>query len=168
MTRQLDVCSSRLPKLQRCAVRGHSTAAAHAAHCRTSHIVRSAERAAALADLHAQKAGLSKQLKGVEEGLKQGQKSASINEASLADSRTMGQNEVSVDEESLEGIEEIFIENYHDKIKGADAPVVLVDFYTQWCGPCKLMYPKLCQLKADLKGKVRSLCAWIGVVCLSS
>lgn len=32
---------------------------------------------------------------------------------------------------------------------------VLVDFYTDWCGPCKQVPPILQQVKSDLKEKVR-------------
>lgn len=58
--------------------------------------------------------------------------------------------------QDLEDIEEINAENYYDKIKNAGTPVVLIDFYTTWCGPCKLIYPTLLQMKEDLAGEVRS------------
>lgn len=32
---------------------------------------------------------------------------------------------------------------------------VLVDFYTDWCVPCKLVHPVLKQVKQDLKGNVK-------------
>ncbi len=34
---------------------------------------------------------------------------------------------------------------------------VLVDFYADWCGPCKMMKPVLEQLHQNLGGKVRIL-----------
>jgi thioredoxin 1 len=34
-------------------------------------------------------------------------------------------------------------------------PVVLVDFYADWCGPCKMMVPVFAELKKNLGGKIK-------------
>ena len=43
--------------------------------------------------------------------------------------------------------------NFSDIIKG-DTPV-LVDFYADWCGPCKMMPPILREVKDKLGDKIR-------------
>ncbi|HHL52406.1 MAG TPA: thioredoxin [Flammeovirgaceae bacterium] len=34
-------------------------------------------------------------------------------------------------------------------------PLVLVDFYADWCGPCKMMVPVFKQLKNELGDKIK-------------
>ena len=42
---------------------------------------------------------------------------------------------------------------FEAKVLKADKPV-LVDFYADWCGPCKMMIPVLDQLSAEKKDQI--------------
>lgn len=44
-------------------------------------------------------------------------------------------------------------ETFEKTIKGTDVPVV-VDFYADWCQPCKMMAPLLDQLASDMQGEL--------------
>eukprot|EP00898_Chlorokybus_atmophyticus_P004884 jgi/Chlat1/5397/Chrsp35S05301 len=51
-------------------------------------------------------------------------------------------------------IREINKDNFHEMVRSAGTKLVVVDFFTDWCGPCKLMYPKLVELSKDYAGRV--------------
>jgi thioredoxin 1 len=44
--------------------------------------------------------------------------------------------------------------DFENEVLKSSEPVV-VDFYAEWCGPCKAMSPALEAVANDLKGKVR-------------
>ncbi|WP_353932085.1 thioredoxin [Okeanomitos corallinicola TIOX110] len=44
--------------------------------------------------------------------------------------------------------------SFEEMLSGSDVPV-LVDFYADWCGPCKMMVPILEQVNNQLKDRLR-------------
>ena len=42
---------------------------------------------------------------------------------------------------------------FNDKVINADGPV-LVDYWAEWCGPCKMIAPVLDEIAKDYEGKI--------------
>jgi thioredoxin 1 len=53
-----------------------------------------------------------------------------------------------------EGINTLSDTTFDELIGGSDAPV-LVDFWAEWCGPCKMIAPILEEIAGEQAGKVQ-------------
>lgn len=49
---------------------------------------------------------------------------------------------------------ELYDEKIEDEIFASKIPV-LVEFYAEWCGPCKVMKPMIEELEKELTGKAK-------------
>ena len=45
-------------------------------------------------------------------------------------------------------------DNFNSEVESSDIPVV-VDFWAEWCGPCKLLSPTIDSIAEKYKGKVK-------------
>ena len=48
---------------------------------------------------------------------------------------------------------EITSDNFDEKVINSSVPV-LIDFWAEWCGPCKLLMPTIDKIAQDFNGKV--------------
>ena len=45
-------------------------------------------------------------------------------------------------------------ENFREEVLKSDKPVVL-DFYADWCGPCRMMNPIIDEIAEEMEGKIK-------------
>ena len=54
----------------------------------------------------------------------------------------------------MAGIVNLSTSTFDETVTGSDKPVV-VDFWAEWCGPCKMISPILEEIASEQAGKVR-------------
>jgi len=52
------------------------------------------------------------------------------------------------------GIPNLTDMTFDEEVKSSDEPI-LVDFWAEWCGPCKMLTPTLEEIGKDYAGKLR-------------
>lgn len=54
---------------------------------------------------------------------------------------------------SVKELQELTKLDYYQYLEDAGEDIVVVDFFTDWCGPCKIMYPKLVEMAEEMASK---------------
>lgn len=51
-------------------------------------------------------------------------------------------------------IQAVSEQEFNEVVLGSDEPVI-VDFWAEWCGPCRLVHPELEKIGTEFQGKVK-------------